>query len=189
MKYTVLEETYVYEGYLRIKKGTISHDRFDGASSVTYDRECLDKGDFATVLLFEKNTKRIILVKQFRYPTIAVEGGWILEIPAGGIENGEDPKECAIREVYEETGYVVEHLDFINSSYTSPGITNERMFLYFAEVQEKQKKGEGGGNLFEDEDIETYKLHISEIKKELQSGTIKDAKTIIALQWFLLYKL
>ncbi|MCK8520278.1 NUDIX hydrolase [Aquimarina sp. D1M17] len=189
MKYTVLEETYVYEGYLRIKKGTISHDRFDDNSPVIYDREILDKSGFATVLLYEENTEQIILIKQFRYPTIELDGGWILEIPAGGIENGEDPKECAIREVYEETGYVVEHLELINSSYTSPGISNERMYLYFAEVHEEQKKGKGGGNLLEDEDIEIYKLHISEIRKELQSGIIKDAKTIIALQWFLLCKL
>ena len=188
MKFHILKEMTVYQDFLRIKKAWIKHDRFDGASSVTYDRECLDKGDFATILLFEKDTKQIILVKQFRYPSIHHGDGWVLEIPAGGIEEGEDHEECAIREVYEETGYVTKNLEHMVTCYTSPGITNERMILYYAEVDQNDKTGEGGGNTNEDEDIELHKYSIPEIKELLLSGTINDAKTVIALQWYLLHK-
>nr|WP_256437910.1 NUDIX hydrolase [Aquimarina sp. U1-2] len=179
----------VYNGFLKIKKALITHDRFHNRSSITYSREVLDKGAFAAVLLYEKDTEQIILIKQFRYPTIKEGSGWLLEIPAGAIEEGENPEQSAIREVEEETGYVINQLEHVFSCFLTPGISSEQMHLYYAEVCQSDQKNEGGGASDEDEDIKICKYPIDTIVSMLESATIEDAKSIIALQWFLLHKL
>jgi len=188
MKYNILKETLLYQGFLRIKEGLITHDRFDGTSPLQYTREALDKGDFAAALLYEKDTQQLILIKQFRYPVTKNGDDWVLEIAAGGVEKGEDPEECIIREIQEETGYEAKNLEHVCTCYTSPGVSSERMYLYYVEVVSEDKKHEGGGALDEGEDIQVVKYNRATIKDLLSSGHVNDAKLIIALQWFLLHK-
>ncbi|WP_103068327.1 NUDIX domain-containing protein [Aquimarina sediminis] len=189
MKYKILNENIVYKGFLIVKKAKIVHDRFYKNTPVTYSREMVDRGDSVAVLLYEKDTDHLILINQFRYPTTKKGNGWLLEIPAGGIEENEDPIQCAIREVKEETGYQVSELEHITTFYATPGGSSERMFLYYGEIFEKDKIHQGGGLNEEDEDIELQKYHISQIDTLLRSGTICDAKSIIAFQWFRINKL
>ncbi|RZS93363.1 NUDIX domain-containing protein [Aquimarina brevivitae] len=186
MKYTIHHEEVVYNGFLQIKKAQITHDRFHHQEPISYDREVLDKGDCIAVLLFEKDTNCIILIKQFRYPTVKHTTGWFVELPAGAIEDNEDPKNAAYREVEEETGYTVAELEHIQTFYATPGSSTERMFLFYGEVTTSDKEAAGGGASYEDEDIEIVKLPVAEIPHLLQSHTLPDAKTIIALQWFLM---
>lgn len=184
MKYKILNEDVVYDGFLKIKKAVVIHDRFHKDTPVTYSREIVDCGDSVAVLLYEKDTNHLILVNQFRYSTTKNGSGWLLEIPAGGLEENEDPVACAVREVEEETGYQVLELEHITTFYATPGDSSERMYLYYGEVSEKDKIYAGGGLNEEDEDIQLSKHHISEIDDLLESGKICDAKTIIAFQWF-----
>ncbi len=189
MKYKIKEEHSVYKGFLTIKKATLVHDRFqEDTEPITCTREMLDKGDCVGVLLYEKDTDCLIMVNQFRYPTVEHTNGWLLEIVAGGIENNEDPEKSAIREIEEETGYRVNELEFITSFYTTPGNSSERMFLYYSEVIKSDKLYDGGGVKGELEDIQVYKFKCSEIDKLLTTNAIVDAKSIIALQWFKMYK-
>ncbi|GGX03384.1 NUDIX domain-containing protein [Aquimarina muelleri] len=189
MKYNVLNEKLVYNGFLKIKKATIIHDSFYKETSITCSREMLDRGDSVAVLLHEKDTNQLIFINQFRYPTIKKGTGWLKEIPAGELEFDEDPVECAIREVKEETGYKVNCLDHVSTFYATPGGSSERMYLYFGEVVEKDKEFIGGGVQEENEDILLCKFDASKIDTLLKSGIINDAKSIIALQWFIINKL
>ncbi|MBG6129694.1 ADP-ribose pyrophosphatase [Aquimarina sp. EL_43] len=184
MNYKILDEDLVYDGFLKIKKAVVTHDRFHKSTPVTYSREMVDRGDSVAILLYEKDTNHLILINQFRYPTTKNDNGWLIEIPAGGLEENEDPVACAIRETEEETGYQVNDLRHITTFYATPGGSSERMYLYYAEVSEKDKIYIGGGLKEEEEDIELCKYHISEIDDLLISGKVNDAKTIIALQWF-----
>ena len=115
---------------------------------------------------------RVLLIRQFRKP---VEEA-ILEIPAGKLEKGEDPKTCAVRELEEETGFRAGELEPIMSFFPSPGFSDERIHLFKATGLIK-----GEENTEDDEIIETVPLPISEALKLIEEGKIKDGKTIIGL--------
>lgn len=183
MKYKILEETIVYNGYFQLFEADIKHELFNG-SSVQVKRLAFERGDSAAILLYETDSRSFLLTGQFRYPTCKHNKGWIREIVAGSIESGEDPETCILREVREELGYDISKPKLIHTFYTSPGGCTERMFLYYSEVCRKDKKFSGGGTAKENEDIQQVRIPESGIKEELSS--LEDAKTIIAFQWFLL---
>ncbi|KNF07420.1 ADP-ribose pyrophosphatase NudF [Gottschalkia purinilytica] len=112
----------------------------------------------------------IVLVNQFRK---AVESE-LLELPAGKLEHGEEPIQCAARELKEETGYESSQLEFVSEFYTSPGFCNEKIFLYIA-------KGliEGEATPDDGEYIDIKKIKIKDLDKIIAEGKIIDAKTLI----------
>lgn len=116
--------------------------------------------------------EHIILVKQYRKP---VEKN-LLEIPAGKIEINEEPKETALRELHEETGFVANKLEYLLEFYTSPGFSNEKMYLFMAKelIQDKSEPGE-------DEYIEVLKVNIEDLINMIIRGEIVDSKTIIGI--------
>ena len=116
---------------------------------------------------------RILMVRQFRKPLDKV----ILEIPAGKLEKGEDPTECALRELEEETGYKAGKVEHVSSFYTSPGYTNELKHLYKATDLMM-----GTLNPDEDEFVELEKLTYDDCLKAMELGDICDVKTIFAIQ-------
>ncbi len=113
-----------------------------------------------------------VLVEQFRY----VVNSTLLEIPAGTIEEGEKPEECAARELLEETGYHAKHLDLLSSFYLSPGYSGEICWLFKASGL---KVGEA--KLMPDEAIKVKKIRAAKALELIKSGVIKDAKTICAI--------
>lgn len=184
--YEVLEEKILYNGFLSIKKGKVRHDRQIKDGSLMIEHESMERGDATAILLYESDTNHILLTRQFRYPTTAHNVGWIDEIVAGNIAAGEAPENAIIREVNEEIGYRIHDPELIATFYSSPGGTSERIFLYYAEVVSSDKTSAGGGHALEDEDILLIKIPEDEINHFLNDGRTHDAKTIIALQWFLL---
>jgi len=128
--------------------------------------------------------EKIVLVEQFRFPAYEKGDGWMIEVVAGILGKGEKPEEAVRREVLEETGYRVCELTHISSFYLSPGGSSERIFLYYAEVNDSDKVAGGGGVETEHEDIRILEYSLPEIWRAWQAGEIKDAKTIIALMWF-----
>lgn len=183
MNYNIKEEKTILNDHYKVVEAEVTYDTFNG-EEITARRLAFDRGDSVAILLFEKESKSILLTSQFRYPSCKHNNGWLLEIPAGSLEENEMPEKCIVREVLEEIGYKIEIPKLTHTFYTSPGAVTERILLYFAEVSEKDKIAKGGGVEAENEDIQLVKLPVKEIEAKLSE--IKDAKTIIALQWFLL---
>ncbi|RKD27862.1 ADP-ribose pyrophosphatase [Caminicella sporogenes DSM 14501] len=134
-------------------------------------REIVEHPGGVAILPITKDNK-IIMVKQYRK---SVEEK-LLEIPAGKLEIGEEPKECAKRELLEETGYTSENIEYLFKFYTSPGFSNEVISLFIAKNLEK-----GEARPDEDEYIEIKEYEIEELLEMIKNGEIKDAKTIIAI--------
>lgn len=186
MNYTLNTEETVYSDHYKMLKANVTYDTFSG-SEITANRFAFHRGDSVAILLFEKDTNSILLTKQFRYPTTQHGQGWLYEIPAGSMEKNECPLTCVTRETEEEVGYEIFQPQQFFNFYVSPGGATERCYLFYAEVTARDKTAAGGGVDSEHEDIKIIKLPVSEITAWL-SEKIIDAKTIIALQWFLMHK-
>ncbi|WP_271856165.1 NUDIX domain-containing protein [Patiriisocius marinus] len=185
MNYRIIKEELVFDDYFKIKKATIEHELFN-SKTIEVNRMCFERGDSVAILIYEKETDTLLFTNQFRYPTIKDKDGWILELTAGTIENGEDPVERVKKEVEEEIGYDITKISFINSFFVSPGGTSERILLYYSEVNSADKIFKGGGMKYEKEDIQLVKLKTKEVINHLKNNQFRDAKTIIGLQWFLI---
>ncbi|MDK3764314.1 NUDIX hydrolase [Staphylococcus pseudintermedius] len=122
--------------------------------------------------------QQVVLVKQYRK---ALEQE-LLEIPAGKLEPGEDRESAAMRELEEETGYKAKKLTLIGEVYGTPGFSNEKISVYFAD-----NLVEGKVNLDEDEFVEKVLYSLDDVKKAVEARTIEDAKTFIAFQHLLLH--
>jgi ADP-ribose pyrophosphatase len=124
-------------------------------------------GAVAVIAVTEEG--KIVMVEQFRKPLEKT----IIEIPAGKLEKGEDPSECAKRELLEETGYSCESMESIGSFYTSPGFADELIHLFFTDSL--IQKGEQMTD--EDEFVNVIEVSIDEAKEMIKSQKIHDAKT------------
>ncbi len=183
MNYSISEEKIVFNDHYKMVQAKVTYETFEG-KQITTKRLAFERGDSVAILLLEKETQSILLTNQFRYPSCKNNDGWLLEIPAGSIEENEKPEDCITREVMEELGYKIEKPKLITTFYTSPGSSTERIFMFFSEVSQKDKTGKGGGAEGENEDIQVVKIPIAEITAKISE--VKDAKTILALQWYLL---
>lgn len=132
------------------------------------------KGASAVIAINENN--ELILVKQYRK---AVEE-FLLELPAGKINVAEEPRECAFRELREETGYEAEKITEIYEIYSSPGFSNEKIHLFIAENLTLTTT-----NFDDDENIEVLIINKEEAVKMLESGQITDSKTLVGILFWL----
>lgn len=131
-------------------------------------REIVNHPGGVAVLAY-KDSSTILLVEQFRKP---IEQR-LLEVPAGKIEKGEEPKVCAIRELEEETGYKAKKFDYLGKIVTSPGFCDEYIYLFKAQDLYK-----GNDNLQdEDEFINLREFNVKKVKQMIKDGEIIDAKT------------
>ena len=128
-------------------------------------------GAAATVPM--KDERTVILIRQYRHAV----GGYIYEIPAGKLHPGEDPRECANRELEEEIGYKAGALEHVTSAYTTPGFTDEVIHIYKATQLQK-----GTQDLGHDEVLEIAEFPLAKTMTMIREGVIKDAKTIVGLQ-------
>jgi ADP-ribose pyrophosphatase len=136
-------------------------------------REVVEHAGAVAIVAVDEDDN-IIMVQQYRKPVEAV----LLEIPAGTMEDNEDPFECARRELQEETGFTAEHWTKILSYYSAPGFTDEHLHLYMA-------AGLTGGekNPDEDEFVETVRMPLNEAYRMIFDGKIADGKSIIGIQY------
>ena len=151
----------------------------------TQQREVFDHGNAVTVLLYNKETQTVLLTKQFRIATF-VNGnkdGMLIETPAGLLEEKEAPEDAMRREIKEETGYAVTEIRKIYEAYTSAGSLTELVYFYVAPYSKSQKVAKGGGLEEEGEELNVLEMPFSEALKLVESGEIKDAKTILLLQY------
>ncbi len=128
----------------------------------------------AVAVIAVTESKKLLLIKQFRKPLEKT----IVEIPAGKLEKGEDPLECAKRELEEETGYKSNELQAVTSFYTSPGFADELVHIYFTDKLELGKV-----SLDEDEFLDVMEVTIEEAEELIEKQLIHDAKTVYAIQY------
>ena len=157
---------------------------------VTQSRESYDRGNGAAILLYNKEKQTVILTKQFRMPTYVNgnEEGYMIEVYAGLLDN-DNPEDCIKKEVEEETGYQVLNVKKVLEVYSSPGSVTEILYYFIAEYSDAMKVSDGGGLASEHEDIEVLELPFSEAFKMIENKQIKDAKTIILLQYAQIHQL
>jgi len=164
--------------------------RLKNGEWVKQSRESYDRGNGATILLYNKLKGTVILINQFRMPTY-VNGnrtGMMVETCAGVLD-GDDPLTCIIKETEEETGYQIKNVKKVFEMYMSPGAVTEILYFFVAEYDEKMKVSDGGGLEVEHEDIEVLEINFHKALGMVNSGEIKDAKTIILLQFAQINKL
>ena len=146
-------------------------------------REAYDRGNGATILLYNNSTKTVILTNQFRIPTYVNgnESGMLIEACAGLLDK-DDAENCIKRETEEETGYKVSQVKKVFEAYMSPGSVTEILYFFVAEYSKEQKVNEGGG-VVDEEDIEVLEIDFAKAIKMVESGEIRDGKTIMLLQY------
>jgi nudix-type nucleoside diphosphatase (YffH/AdpP family) len=164
-----------------LKKTTFDYQRADGQWETT-SRETYDRGNGATILLYNRERRSVVLTRQFRYPTY-VNGnvdGMLIETCAGLLDD-DDPETCIRRETEEETGYSLSNVRKVFEAYMSPGSVTEKLFFFVGEYTENDRVGDGGG--VESEDIEVLEIPFDEAMQMVASGAIRDGKTIMLLQF------
>lgn len=190
------------EDRIKIKEAKLLSDNWYLLHKVTFEyrkkdghwqkqqREVYDRGNGAAILLYNKSTKNVILTSQFRMPTFlnGNTSGMMIEVCAGMLDES-DPEECIRRESVEETGYEVGNVKKVFESYMSPGAVTEILHCFVAEYNPKMKVSEGGGLASEHEEIEVLEYDFDEAYQMIASGQIKDAKTIMLLQYAKLHEL
>lgn len=167
------KETTVNKNYLY--KGRIINLRNDDVilpNGKPAKREIIEHSGGSTILCVQDG--KVLMVKQFRY----AYGEEIWELPAGKLNKGEDPKETARRELEEECGVLAKDLTLLFIVYPTPGYTEEIIRIYSAENLKNTQQ-----NLDEDEFLSVKWIEIPTLKQMVESGEIKDAKTLIALLW------
>ena len=147
-------------------------------------REAYDRGNGAVILLYNLKLGTVILTRQFRLPTF-VNGnadGMMIEACAGLLDE-DNPEDCIRRETEEETGYRIEHVQKVYEAYMSPGSVTEILYFFIGEYSDDQKINDGGGVAHEQENIEVLELNFEKALDMIRVGEIKDAKTIMLLQY------
>lgn len=178
----------LWKGFVTLEMLTFEQQMRDG-SVVTVSREVHDHGSAAAILLHNLADDTIVLVRQFRSGAFANgDPAFMLEIPAGLVDDGEIPAEAVVREAMEETGFSIEKARYICDVHASPGALTEKLSLFVASIDADNKTGLGGGIVGEAEDIEVVTLGLDDAYRMIATGEITDAKTIIALQWAMLHR-
>lgn len=179
----ILETAILSDNWYTLKKITYEMADSDGIT-VTQVREAYDRGNGATILLYNKEQGTVVLTRQFRLPTYinGNETGMLIECCAGLLDE-DNAEECIRRETMEETGYQVTAVEKVFEAYMSPGSVTEILYFFVAAYSRELKVHNGGGLEAEQENIEVLELPFSQALEMIRTGEIKDGKTIMLLQY------
>jgi nudix-type nucleoside diphosphatase (YffH/AdpP family) len=149
----------------------------------TQARETYDRGNGATLLLYNLAQRSVVLVRQFRYPAFVNGCDDLLIEAAAGLLDNESPEVRIRAEAEEETGYRLGDIRKVFEAFMSPGAITEKLHFFVAEYEPHMRIGEGGGIAAEGEEIEVLELPIDQAMAMIGDGRIADAKTIMLLQY------
>ena len=181
----VLKTEVLSDNWYVLRKVTFRLRKRDGSWEVQ-SREAYDRGNGATILLYDPAQRTVVLTQQFRLPTyVNGNGSGMLIEACAGLLDADDPETCIAREAFEETGYEIRNPRKVMQAYMSPGSVTEILHFFVAEYSRAQRVNEGGG--VEEEDIEVMELSFDDALARVASGEIRDAKTIMLLQYAALH--
>jgi nudix-type nucleoside diphosphatase (YffH/AdpP family) len=174
------------DNWYRLHTTTFDYLGHDGVWT-SQSRETYDRGNGATILLYNVARRTVLLTSQFRYPVYVNEhpDGMLLETAAGLLDD-DDPETAIRREAIEETGHAIGEVTPVFTAYMSPGSVTERLHFFAAPYSADTKATDGGGLADEGEHITVVELGIDEALAMIEDGRIADAKTIMLLQWSVL---
>jgi len=182
-KVKILKTEVLSDNWYTLRKVTFEYQKHDG-SWETQSREAYDRGNGATILLYHPENRSVILTNQFRMPTYinGNESGMLIEACAGLLDL-DNPEDCIRRETEEETGYKVTDVRKVFEAYMSPGSVTEILHFFVAEYSKDMKISEGGGLEHDQENIEVLELPFDIAMQMIETGQIRDGKTIMLLQY------
>jgi nudix-type nucleoside diphosphatase (YffH/AdpP family) len=183
----ITKEELLSDNWYLLKKISYNY-QLPGGPIKLQQREVYDRGNGAVILLYNPSEDTIILTRQFRMPTYlnGNPDGMLIEACAGLLDN--DRPEVAIkREAEEETGYKVTDVRKVFEAYMSPGSVTELLYFYIAEYSKDMKVHQGGGLEHEQEEIEVLEIPFADALEMVDKGKIRDAKTIMLLQYMELH--
>ena len=173
----------VSNGWHVLRRNTLHYRRRDGEWT-TQQRETYDRGNGATIMLYDLALRTVVLTRQFRFPVYVNDhpDGMVIEA-AAGLLDGDTPEVAIAREATEELGITPGAVQHLFDLYMSPGSVTERVHFYVAPYDAADVVGAGGGLAEEGEDIEVLTLDFDEATTMIADGRISDGKTVILLQW------
>jgi len=179
LKVIIKESKREYDGFFKVDRALLQHEKFDGSMSKEIDRLNFNREDTVAVILYNKTNKFVVLIRQFRYPAYVDDGpGWLIECVAGIKDNGDIS--VAKKEVLEETGYKINDVKYLTQFYPSPGGCSEKISVYLACVETRDEiKDKYFGT--ENEDIQIVEIPLTKALEMVKNGEICDGKTIIGL--------
>ena len=180
-KITLIKDKVLSDNYFILRNITYDLTRSNG-EVIRHKREVSDRGNGATVLLYNPEKKTVVLTRQFRIATWVNgnESGQLIEACAGLLDNDE-PEVCIRKEAIEETGYEVGEARKLFELYMSPGGVTEIIHFFIAQYSDSQRANAGGG--IEDEDIEVLELPFEQALSMIKTGEIRDGKTVLLLNY------
>lgn len=181
LKINVIKDKILSENYFVLRNITYDLTRQNG-EVIRHKREVYDRGNGATILLYNREKQSVVLIRQFRIASWVNgnESGMLIEACAGLLDDDE-PEVCIRKEAVEETGYQVGEVRKVFELYMSPGGVTEIVHFFVAEYSDAQRANNGGG--VEDEDIEVLELPFEQALAMVASGDIRDGKAVILLQY------
>lgn len=184
----IVEKTTAFQGYFHLDRYHLRFRLFDGGWSPVISREIFERGHAVALLLYDPERDEVGLCEQFRAGAHAAGWHpWLIEIPAGIIDEGQSPDQVAIREAKEETGIEISEVRRICNYLVTPGGSSETMQTYLARVDSRQLSGVHG--LPEEaEDIRVFSAPLSQALSWIEEGRICNSMTIIALYWLALHR-
>lgn len=178
----------LYDGFFKVKLYDFDHATFDGKGLTSVKREVFERGHAVAVLPYDPVNNKLVMIEQLRIGALATkESPWLLEVVAGMIDKEESKEQVAIREAEEEAGLKITKLIPMLDYLSSPGGTDERLYLYLGMVDSTGVEGVYGLD-HEQEDIRVQVFDYQDALDLLQSGEIDNAATVICLQWLALNK-
>ncbi|KAA0990515.1 GDP-mannose pyrophosphatase NudK [Dyadobacter aurulentus] len=179
----IVNEEILSDNWYTLRKYTFDYQRADGQWE-RQSREAYDRGNGATILLYNTEKQTVVLTRQFRLPTYTNgnTNGMLIEACAGLLDR-DNAEDCIRRETEEETGYKLTSVKKIFEAYMSPGSVTEILYFFVAEYSDDMKVSNGGGCDTEQENIEVMEIPFTEAQAMLARGEIRDAKTIMLLQY------
>ncbi len=178
-----LEKTTSYQGYFRVDRYVLKIRQFDGSWSESFSREIFERGHAVSLILYDPLRDEVGLIEQFRPGALAAGWEpWLIELPAGIIDDGQTPEDVAIREAKEETGLTISDPILARHYLVTPGGSTETHRIYAARIDATQLGGVHGLKE-EAEDIRVFPLPAEQAFQWVESGRICNGMTIIGMEW------